>query len=66
MEVQRVASKEPYDESGAGCAGAARDSLDATYRRFLSEADPERKGDAGKDLIRAVFGTDSSAEDSIL
>jgi hypothetical protein len=66
MEVQRVARKEPFDEPGAGCAGTARDSLDATYRRFLSEADPERKGDAGKDLIRAVFGTDAIAEDSIL
>ena len=45
---------------------AARYSFKATYRRFMSEADPERKGEAGKDLIRAVFGKDAIAEDSIL
>jgi hypothetical protein len=39
--------------------------LNATYRRFMSEADPERKGEAGKDLIRAIFGKDAIAEDSI-
>ena len=41
-------------------------SLNATYRRFMSEADPERKGEAGKDLIKAIFGKHSVAEDSIL
>jgi hypothetical protein len=45
---------------------AARDSLKATYRRFMSEADRERKGEAGKDLIRTIFGKDAIAEDSIL
>jgi len=44
---------------------AARDNLKATYNRFMSEADPERKGEAGKDLIRAIFGQDAIAEDSI-
>jgi hypothetical protein len=32
----------------------------------MSEADPERKDEAGKDLIRAIFGKDAFAEDSIL
>ena len=45
---------------------AARKNLNATYRRFMSEDDPQRKGEAGKDLIRAVFGTDAIAEDTIL
>jgi hypothetical protein len=31
----------------------------------MSEADPQRKIEAGNDLIRAVFGTDALAEDSI-
>jgi len=52
-------------QRGAEAEAAARDSLNATYRRFMSEADPERKGAAGKDLIRAIFGTDAIAEDSI-
>ena len=43
----------------------ARENLKATYLRFMSEADPDRKGEAGKDLIRAVFGADALAEDSI-
>ena len=47
-------------------AAAARKNLDATYRRFMAEADPERKGEAGKDLIRAIFGKDAIAEDPIL
>lgn len=32
----------------------------------MSEGDPTRKGEAGKDLIRAVFGKGAIAEDSIL
>jgi hypothetical protein len=31
----------------------------------MAEADHGRKGDAGKDLIRAIFGTDDIAEDSV-
>jgi hypothetical protein len=43
-------------QRGVEAEAAARDELNATYRRFMSEADPERKGEAGKDLIRAIFG----------
>src|ERR1035441_9560715 len=53
-------------QRGVEAEAAARDSLNATYRRFLSEADPERKGGAEKDPIRAIFGNDAIAEDSIL
>jgi hypothetical protein len=32
----------------------------------MAEADPKRKGEAGEDLIRAVFGKDALAKDTIL
>jgi hypothetical protein len=75
IEVERVARKKHLTKSralvvlaqrGAEAEAAARDSLNATYRRFMSESDPQRKGEAGKNLIRAVFGKDAIAEDSIL
>jgi len=53
-------------QRGVEAEAAARDNLNSTYRRFMSEADPERKGEAGKDLIRGIFGRDAVAEDSIL
>ena len=74
VEVERVARKNHLTMSralvvlaqrGIDAEAEARDRLKATYRRFLSEADPGRKGEAGKDLIRAIFGKDSIAEDSI-
>jgi hypothetical protein len=52
-------------ERGVEAEAAARENLNATYRRFMAEADPQRKGEAGKDLIRAVFGEDAIAEDSV-
>jgi hypothetical protein len=47
-------------------APLSQHNFDATYRRFMSAADPERKGQAGKDLIRAIFGKDAIAEDPVL
>jgi hypothetical protein len=75
IEVGRVARKQKLTMSralvllaqrGVEADAAARESLNATYRRFLSEADPGRKDEAGKDLIKAIFGKDAIAEDSIL
>ena len=75
VEVERVARKKHLTMSralvvlaqrGVEAEAAARANLSATYRRFMSEADPERKSEAGKDLIRAVFGKDAIAEDSLL
>jgi hypothetical protein len=75
IEVGRVARKKHLTMSralvvlaqrGVDAEAAARANLNATYRRFMSEADPGRKGEAGKDLIRAIFGKDAIAEDSIL
>ena len=53
-------------QRGVDAEAAARESLNATYRRFMSEGDPLRKDEAGKDLIRAIFGKDAITEDSIL
>ena len=75
IEVERVSRKKRLTMSqalvmlaqrGVEAEAAARDNLNATYRRFMSEEDPGRKSEAGKDLIRAIFGKDSIAEDSIL
>jgi len=52
-------------QRGVEAEAAARKNLNATYRRFMAEADPERKGEAGKELIRAIFGKDAIAEDPI-
>jgi hypothetical protein len=74
VEVERLARKNHLTMSralvvlaqrGVESEAAARDHLNATYRQFMSESDPNRKNEAGKDLIRAVFGAGAIAEDSI-
>jgi hypothetical protein len=73
-EVRRVAKERHLTasralvalaERGVEAEAAARENLIATYRRFMSEADPKKKGEAGKDLIRAVFGEEAIAEDPV-
>jgi hypothetical protein len=75
IEVERVAKKKHLTMSralvvlaqrGVEAETAARDNLNATYRRFMAENDPARKDEAGKDLIRTIFGKDAIAEDSLL
>jgi hypothetical protein len=75
LEVERVAKKKHLTMSralvvlaqrGVEAEAAARATLNATYRRFMAETDSERKNEAGKDLIRAVFGKDAIAEDPLL
>ena len=53
-------------ERGARADLDAKANLKATYKRFMEEQEPTRKNAAGKDLIRAVFGKDAIAEDSLL
>jgi hypothetical protein len=53
-------------QRGVEAEAAAQDGLEATYHRFMSAADEERRGKAGEDLIREIFGKDALAEDSIL
>jgi hypothetical protein len=38
-------------------------ALTTSYHGFLAENDPARKNEAGKDLIRSIFGKSSIAED---
>ena len=52
-------------ERGVRAEAEAKDQLEASYDRFLAENDPARKNEAGKDLIRAIFGTEAIAEDSV-
>ena len=53
-------------ESGVRAELDARENLKATYRRFINELEPARKEEAGKDLIRSIFGKDAIAEDTLL
>ena len=75
VEVERLARKKHLTMSralvvlaqrGVDAEAAARQNLNTAYRRFMAEADPARKDEAGKDLIRAIFGKDAIAEDPIL
>ena len=74
VEVERVARTKHLTmsralvmlaERGVEAEAEARANLSATYRRFMAEADPERKDEAGKNLIRAIFGKDAIAENPI-
>jgi predicted DNA-binding ribbon-helix-helix protein len=73
-EVRRVAEERHLTMSRALVALAergvqaeldAKENLQATYRRFMKEQEPALKEEAGKDLIRAVFGKDAIAEDPL-
>jgi hypothetical protein len=37
-------------------------SLNGAYQQFIKEQEPARKDEAGKKLIRALFGTNAIAE----
>ena len=52
-------------ERGVNAGAETKEQLKSAYDRFLAENDPARKNEAGKDLIRAIFGKDSIAEDSV-
>lgn len=53
-------------ERGVRAELDAKENLKIAYRRFLNERKPSKKDEAGRDLIRAIFGKDSIAEDPIL
>jgi hypothetical protein len=52
-------------ERGIQAEAEAKRQLKVAYRTFIAESEPARKNEAGRDLIRAIFGKDSVAEDSI-
>jgi hypothetical protein len=43
----------------------ANDNLRAAYKRFIDEPEPARKNEAGKDLVRAIFGKDAILADPV-
>ena len=53
-------------ERGVRAEAEAKRQLKAAYRNFVEQTEPERKNEAGRDLIRAIFGKDAVDEDSIL
>lgn len=53
-------------ERGVRAETEAKQQLKSAYLTFIEQADPERKNEAGRDLIRAIFGKDSLAEDAVL
>jgi hypothetical protein len=74
-EVRRVAKERQVTisraivalaERGVRAEADAKEQLKASYRRFIDEKELSLKNEAGRDLIRSIFGTDSIAEDSML
>ena len=75
IEVRRVAQERQLTmsralvalaETGVRAEAEAKENLKAAYRRFMDEQEPARKEEAGKNLVRAVFGKDSIAGDTVL
>jgi len=48
-------------ERGVQAELDAKANLRTAYDRFLQEREPARKEEAGKDLIRAIFGPEAIA-----
>ncbi len=74
-EVRRVAKERHLTisralvtlaERGVRAERDANENLKSAYRRFLKEKEPSKKDEAGRDMIRAIFGKDSIAEDPVL
>jgi hypothetical protein len=75
VEVRRVAKQRRVTmsralvslaERGVRAEQEADRDLRAAYQRFMKEQDHARKEEAGKDLIRAIFGKDAIAGDTLL
>lgn len=73
-EVRRVAKERNLTmsraivtlaERGVRAELEAGENLKVAYRRFRNEKEPARKERAGEDLIRAIFGKDAIAEDTL-
>ena len=74
VEVRRVAKEHHLTLSRAVVSLVARgvraeqvekEGLEAAYHRFMGEKHALHKENAGRDLIRAVFGKDAIAEDPV-
>ncbi|MGA8027737.1 MAG: hypothetical protein WB992_11370 [Bryobacteraceae bacterium] len=71
-DAQRIAGEHNWsiDEAivflakvGAASQRKAEANLQARYREFMDETDPEKQSQAGDEMIRAIFGPDSVAQD---
>jgi predicted DNA-binding ribbon-helix-helix protein len=74
-EVRRVAKERHLTisrtlvtlaERGVRAEQEAQDNLKIAYRRFLQKQEPDKKEQAGKDLLRAIFGKAGIAEETLL
>jgi hypothetical protein len=52
-------------ERGVEAEASARNNLNAAYERFMSADEARTKDDAGRDLIKAIFGNDAIAKDPV-
>ena len=52
-------------EQGVEAEAAAKAKLSAAYERFMGTQDPDQKTEAGRDLIRSIFGREAIAEDPV-
>jgi len=52
-------------ERGVQAEAEAQRNLRSAYRGYLAANEPARKNETGKALIRAIFGKDAIAEDSV-
>jgi hypothetical protein len=73
-EVRRVAKERNLTVSRALVSLAergiradieAKENLKAAYKRFIGEQEPGAKNEAGKELVRAIFGADAIAAEAI-
>lgn len=73
-EVRRVAKQRHLTisralvalaERGVRAEAEAKAQLKASFNRFIDETDPSTKNEAGRDLIRSIFGDDAIAEDPV-
>lgn len=63
---QSVTIPAPLAERGVRAERDADLELKAAYERFMKEQGSPRREAAGKDLIRAIFGKDAIAGDTVL
>ena len=52
-------------ERGVRAERESQENLKRTYREFLKEQEPSKQDEAGRSLIRAIFGKGAIAEDQI-
>lgn len=71
-EAQRIAGEQNWSMNeaivflatvGAASQHQAEANLRTRYNNFMNETDPEKQSRAGNEMIRAIFGPNSVAQD---